>query len=392
MYLLVNLNMSIETEPIKTKNKISLTLPYSEDTSSRLGWIDSARGFIMVFLCLTVTDVLENFVSEGSFLFWLTQHPDVDATYISLFDIGTPAFMFILGLSFVLSFKKRQDKKGTSSAVLRVLLRAGLLLFLGYFLMMVEFEFVIGELFPFEAVPGVIIPKWDVLPALGLATLVALPFVFIKKPQFRLIAAYVWMFLYQILLLTTPIQYYASLTYHGGIFGTLFTLSGVVIVAAALGDYIFTTEHPPKKKFTNMALLGGGNFVVGVLLGLIPGWEATKRISTLSFGLISIGVIILGCLVFVVMDEKFGWNLGYLKAFGRQPFFTYFMAEVLYQVPKEIIGLDDTGRWIVTGLILVVTSVVNMWMYKKKRYFPTEIAIIFFVLIGILFSLAVMFL
>ncbi|MHA1745172.1 MAG: hypothetical protein ACTSWW_04170 [Promethearchaeota archaeon] len=384
-----------ETKPIEKKKKISLTLPYSEESdSNRLGWIDSARGFILVFLCLTVTDVLEDLAAaqEGSFLFFISQHPGVDATWMSLYDIGTPAFMFILGLSFVLSFKKRRVQKGTSAAVMRVLLRAGLLLFLGYFLMLVEHEFDFGVLLQYEAEAGFSIPKWDVLPALGLATLVALPFAFIKESKFRLIGAYVWMFLYQILLLTTDIRYYASLTYHGGIFGTFFTLSGVVIIASALGDYVFTTDHPPKKKYTNMALLGAGNLIGGILLALIPGWEPSKRISTLSFGLISIGFIILCCLIFVAMDEKLGWNLGYLKAFGRQPFFTYFMAEVLYQLPKEIIGLDQTGRWIVTGLIIIITSVVNMRMYKKKRYVPTEIAVLFFAGIGILFGIAVMFL
>jgi len=376
--------MSVENE-LKQKKKISFTLPIKED-SRRLRWIDQGRGFIMLFLCITLVDPLEGFVSEGSFLFFVTQHADVDATYMTLFDIGVPAFMFILGLSFVLSFNKRKIKNGTSNAILRVVLRAILLILLGYFFLLIEHEFEFGVLFEYSDEAGFIIPRWDVMPALGLATLVALPFNFINNPKYRLIAAYIWMFLYQILSIFTSIRYYASLTFNGGIFGTIFTLSGVVIVAASLGDYIFNTEHPPKKKYTNMAILGVVNLVVGLLLGLIPGWEPSKRISTFSYGLISIGFIILSLLVFVYFDEKKDWNLGYLLSFGIQPFFAYFMAEVLYQVPKGLFGLTITTKWILTGVIIVVTSVVNMIFYKKKKYVPTEIAIIYFTIIGILFS------
>ncbi len=376
--------MTVENE-IKHKKRISFTLPIKED-SKRLRWIDQSRGFIMLFLCITLVDPLENIVSEGSFLFFVTQHADVDATYMTLFDIGVPAFMFILGLSFVLSFNKRKNQKGTSNAILRVVLRALLLILLGYFFLLIEHEFDFGVLFEYSDEAGFIIPRWDVMPALGLATLVALPFNFIKSPKYRLIAAYIWMFLYQILSIFTPIRYYASLTFNGGIFGTIFTLSGVVIVAASLGEYIFTTEHPPKKKYTNMAILGVVNLIVGLLLGLIPGWEPSKRISTFSYGLISIGFIILSLLVFVYFDEKKDWNLGYLLSFGIQPFFAYFMAEVLYQVPKGLFGLTTTAKWILTGVIIVVTSVVNMIFYKKKRYVPTEIAILYFTIIGILFS------
>lgn len=378
--------MSVENE-VKPKKKISFTLPIKED-SRRLRWIDQARGLIMLLLVITLVKPWEEATLEGTFLFFLTRHPDEFATYMTLFDIGVPAFMFILGLSFVISFNKRKSKKGTSNAILRVIIKGFLLLLLGYFMTLIEHGFDFGVLFEYSTEAGFIIPRWDVLQTLGLATLVALPFIFIKDPKYRLLVAYIWMFLYQILSIFTSIHYYAMLTYNGGIFGTIFTLSGVVIVAASLGDYIFNTEHPPKKKYTNMAILGAINLVVGLLLGLIPGWEPSKRISTLSYGLISIGVIILSLLVFVFFDEKMNWNLGYLLAFGRQPFFTYFMAEVLYQIPKELLDLTLTGRWILTGVIIVVTSVVNMIFYKKKKYVPTEIAIIYFTLIGILFAIA----
>ena len=274
--------MTIENE-VEKRRRISFTLPIKEG-SKRLRWIDQSRGFIMLFLCITlVEEVWEGFVSEGSFLFFVTQHADVDATYMTLFDIGVPAFMFILGLSFVLSFNKRKKEKGTTDAILRVVLKAILFIIVGYFFLLIEHEFDFGVLFEYRDEAGFIIPRWDVMPALGLATLVALPFNFIKNLKFRLIAAYVWMFLYQILSIFTPIRYYASLTFNGGIFGTIFTLSGVVIVAASLGDYIFNTDHPPKKKYTNMAILGAINLVVGLLLGLIPGWEPSKRISTFSY-------------------------------------------------------------------------------------------------------------
>ena len=171
----------------------------------------------MLLLCLTlVEEVWESFTIEGTFVYFLTQHPDENAIYMTLFDIGVPAFMFILGLSFVLSFNKRKNQKNTTNAILRVVLRAILLILLGYFFLLIEHEFDFGVLFEYSDEAGFIIPRWDVMPALGLATLVALPFNFINNPKYRLIAAYIWMLLYQILSIFTSIRYYAILTFNGG--------------------------------------------------------------------------------------------------------------------------------------------------------------------------------
>ena len=125
--------MTDENEVIQKKIKISFTLPIKED-SRRLRWIDQSRGFIMILLLLTIVEVWDDFVIEGTFLFFLLQHPEVDANYMTLFDIGVPAFMFILGLSFVISFNKRRNQKSLSNAILRVLLRGFLLIVIGYLL------------------------------------------------------------------------------------------------------------------------------------------------------------------------------------------------------------------------------------------------------------------
>ncbi|MHA1475504.1 MAG: hypothetical protein ACTSQ5_09985, partial [Promethearchaeota archaeon] len=76
--------MTVENE-VKNKKRISFTLPIKED-SRRLRWIDQARGFIMLLLVITLVKPWEEATLEGTFLFFLTRHPDEFATYMTLFD------------------------------------------------------------------------------------------------------------------------------------------------------------------------------------------------------------------------------------------------------------------------------------------------------------------
>ncbi len=355
-------------------------------------WIDQARGFILVALCITLTEPWEEV--EGTILFFLSGHPDETAMYMTLYDVGTLAFLFILGLSFALSFNKHRERGGNFSAIIKVISRYGLLLLLGYVLMLVEHGFDFSVLFAVNEDVGYIIPLWDVVPSLGLVGFIALPFLFIKEPKIRMGVAYGWMFVYEILLLITDIDYYASLTYHGGVFGTIFTYCGVVLIASSMAEYVFTSIETPKKKIKNLVLFGAGNLIVGAIFWIIAALTnilvlaPNKRLATFPYALISLGVIVLAIIPFVWADEVKDKEIPYLVAFGRQPFLTYFIAELFYQVPKMLLDdFTDQMRWIILVIILVITSIVNLLLYKKKKIVPTEFSVILFLLVGILVGL-----
>ncbi len=386
--------VSFISEPelkVEKKKKFSLLKDVNE-SSNRMRWIDQVRGFILVGLCITLAEPWEEV--EGTLLFFFTSHPDETAMYMTAYDIGTLAFLFILGLSMALSFNKHREKGGTSSAIMKLLSRYGLLLLLGYVLMLVEHGFDFSVLLTPSSELGYSIPLWDVVPSLGLVGFFALPFLFIKKPKIRMRVAYGWMFLYEMLLLITDIDYFASLTYHGGVFGTIFTYTGVVLIASSMAEYVFTSIENPKKKMKNLALFGAGNLVVGAIFWIIAALTKTlvlapnKRLATFTYALISLGVIVLAIIPFVWADEVKNKEMPYLVAFGRQPFLTYFLAELFYQLPKMLLDEFTTLiRWIVLVLILVVTSVVNLLLYKKKKVVPTEFSVFLFMLVGIIVGL-----
>ncbi|GAB4313471.1 MAG: hypothetical protein Kow0069_14580 [Promethearchaeota archaeon] len=169
----------------------------------RIRWVDQGRGLVMFLLVLTLAFPPDEWKSEAalhaiaagqpvSFVDWLKAlsfflfgHPGRDATYMTIFDVGAAAFVFVIGLMFSISVRKRLESGGTREAVKYVVVRYGLLLLLGYLIMAAGGELVYES----ERVPGVPVLNWDVIPTLGLVGFVALPFAYVKDPKTRLLAA-----------------------------------------------------------------------------------------------------------------------------------------------------------------------------------------------------------
>jgi len=79
-----------------------------QSDQKRYYWIDHARGFIMVLL--VITEFLPMAVREASEIsrFFLAHPPNQTIVeYMNIYDIGAPAFIFIMGLLMPLSFTNR---------------------------------------------------------------------------------------------------------------------------------------------------------------------------------------------------------------------------------------------------------------------------------------------
>jgi nitrate reductase NapE component len=102
----------------------------------------------------------------------------------------------------------------------------------------------------------------------------------------------------------------------------------------------------------------------------------SKAQGTLTYGMVSIGIITLGCLVFILMDEKLNWKLDYFVAFGMNPLLSYLVAELLYQLPGKLIDspVMDTlwMKFIIMGAIIVIVSLINWLLWRKKKRVRTE--------------------
>lgn len=345
----------------------------------RYKWIDQARGFIMFLLVVTSVFPPGEWKPEGSVLFWLFGHPNPDALYMTLFDVGAAAFIFVLGMLFTVSFAKRKAKKGAKEAVFYVVKRYGLLLLLGFLIIAADGEFIYEN-------RGYTVISWDVIPTLGLVGFVAIPFAFIKDNKVRLILAYAWMVLYQNLMNFADLKGYAKASVHGGIFGTIFGFSGIMIVAACLGEYIFLSKDSEFIKYKRMALFGAINFLVGLTLSFLPELEANKRQVSLSYCLLSIGTTILGLMVFILIEKIYNKEVRLFSMYGKSPFFTYFIAEVpvfiLDQTVGDDLGMGPIGNVIVLTVLLIYTTTILWTLYKKQKIISTEKAAIIFIIVA----------
>lgn len=353
----------------------------------RLRWVDQGRGFIIFMLVLTLAFPPDEWKPKGSIMFFLFGHPGPFDTYMTVFDIGAAAFIFVIGLIFSISFRKRLEKQGLIAAIKYVVIRYGLLLVLGYIVVAVG-----GRFFSYDArLPGVLILMWDVIPTLGLVGFVTLPFVLIKRYDVRMIIGYLWILFYQILMITTPLKLYAQLSVHGGIFGTIFGYSGIMIIATALGDYLFRSKIEDKIKYKNMALFGAINLVAGILLSFIPGWEASKRQVSFTHCAISIAVCVLGLLIVVYLDKVKNMELGFFQAYGRNPFLTYLIAETPIFLLDNTIGVDLGLGWpgnlLVTAIVLTYTTITVLYLYMRKKIISTEKTTIIFIIIAIILAI-----
>jgi len=335
-----------------------LTVDKTQVDRRRYYWIDHARGFIM--LLLVITEFLPNAIREGSEIgkFFLAHPPDEKIVeYMNFFDIGAPAFIFIMGLLMPLSFLHRKERDGVSKAVRHMIIRYGIILILGFIVIFIDQ----GEIIKMEG--DVLIIYWDVLPSLGLVGLIALPLLWLK-PKPRAIVATAMLVFYQFMLLFGGWRKYAIFSIHGGIFGTIFGFSAIMIYATCLGEVmLLNKEYTDKKKYQIYAIVGAVALLGGFLLWLVPGWYPNKRQVTLTYISISLGASIPLSFIFIGIDKKVQKPIFILDSYGKSPFIIYAIAIVLEFLLSDIIGLEmDLLIFIIMVIVMsVIAILLDKW-------------------------------
>jgi len=335
-----------------------LDIKETQSQRKRYYWLDHARGFIMALL--VITEFLPTVIREGSEIarFFLA-HPanQTIVEYMNFYDIGAPAFIFIMGLLMPLSFSHRKERDGVNKAVRHMVIRYGIILVLGILVMFIDH----GELIMIVGDVPVII--WDVLPSLGLVGLIAIPFLWLK-PKPRAIVATAMLIFYQFMLLYGGWREYAIISIHGGIFGTIFGFSAIMIYATCLGEVmLLNKEYPDKKKYQIYAIVGAIALLGGLLLSFVPGWYPNKRQVTLTYISISLGASILLSFIFIGIDKKVQKPIFILDSYGKSPFIIYAIAIVLEFLLSDIIGLEmDILIFIIMVIVMsVIAILLDKW-------------------------------
>jgi hypothetical protein len=376
--------------PSKSPAKESLKTVFRIE-KERIHWIDQGRGFVMFLLVLT--GLMPKDWRENPYMAFFAEHPSTTAPYMNLYDVGVPAFFFIIGLLMAVSIKKRAEKKGVGNAVLNEVIRWGLIFAIWEIIVLAKD----GGFGDYDDIaPGVswYVVSWDVVNAIGFVGLVVTPLMFLPN-KVRLVVAYTMVTFYQIMIFVpeTMWRQYAIASVHGGIFGGAFVLTAITLIGSCVGEYyLLDKETSRHKKDKMLVVLGLVNLAIGLALWAIPGGFPNKRQSTMSWAAISMAVIIAFLIVFVYTDWKDEdypklnpANKGRIvlfNAFGQNPFLIFIIAMVLGE------GLDLAGitldlpfailYWIV---VLLAISLLAIALYKKGKVISTTKIALFIVIL-----------
>ena len=107
--------------------------PPAQPRSERLACLDAFRGFdilVMIFV---------NYIAPMAAIPFLLRHARAEMDAYTITDVVFPGFLFIVGAAMALSVAKRKERGDTRSQITRhILIRAGLLLLLGWALYCIE--------------------------------------------------------------------------------------------------------------------------------------------------------------------------------------------------------------------------------------------------------------
>ena len=371
--------------------------------NQRLTFVDLWRGFIILYMLLTIF-IPEAWITNAAYqgpaspiLEFLFVHPSRESFIMHLIDIGATSFVFVLGLMFSVTFNQRRETSGMKAAIKHIIIRYGVIVWLGFAVMVVEYgwplivtrgDALAGINTPTysSGVPAgaqVIVLWWDVIPSLGLVGFVGIPFLFLKKKA-RLIVSYAWLGFYGVMLDLNQYTRWASsaaTSVFGGIYFCIFAFGATQIMASAIGEYLVQGFSGNRSRFLQqLAVFAGFNLLVGIVLLQSPYTFVPAYI------LVAISVTILGWFLFIFLDEVIHWPMRFLKAYGSSPFFVY----LITVLPMAILGLFFNGseydffNW-TQFLVIIVVAAANIFVvwiiYMKGRRVRTDIVAIIGIII-----------
>jgi predicted acyltransferase len=233
------------------------------DSKNRISAIDQFRGFAILLMILA--DYINNISGIPG---WLKHAPDIGYTII---DLVGPLFIFAIGLTFGMSFRRRLNRSGAWKTYNQFISRNLALIGLGF---LITLGGVLTNNYPPTA-------NWGLLQALGAAGLISLPFIKIS-PNYRWIFGLLLLILYQLLLDSFWLLEVLN-AIHNGPYGAL-SWGAMMIIATSMGDFYLVKEKGKHMlPWISFVLL-----ILGALLiFLIP---LSKSRASATYMLVSLGL------------------------------------------------------------------------------------------------------
>ncbi len=314
----------------------------------RLASIDQFRGFAILLM------ILANYMNNVRVVpSWLKHADDIGYTVI---DLVAPMFVFAMGLTYGMSFRRRLQRDGAWDTYQHFLTRYLALLGLGYVITLV------WELSGIQP-PTV---NWGLLQALGAAGLIALPF--IRLPAlWRCGAGLGILAAYQLLLDRFWLQDVVAAP-HNGPWGA-FSWGAMLILATALGDLYFDER---RSRYAYPIAFAGATAAGLALALLVP---LSKDRASASYVILSLGLSGLIFYLFHLIQIRRQRQFPVLTDWGRNPLLLYLLHYVLlgvFALPPIPDWYVQAPVWLValqiTALIGVL-SWVGRYLNRRQYYF-----------------------
>ncbi len=315
-------------------------------TSSRLDAIDQFRGFAILLMVLA--DYLSDVNRAPA---WLKHAPDVGYTVI---DLIAPMFLFAIGLTYGLSFRRRLARDGARQTYEHAIVRNLALIGLG-FLMTLG-----GNLSGVYASTV----NWGLLQALGAAGMLALPV--IRLPAgWRVGVGLGLLAVYQARLDCCWLDAVRSAP-HNGPWGAL-SWGAFLILATVLADWY----HDPTRRWSRMPWASLAALLAGLAAAVVI--PVSKARASASYMLIGLGLSAFVFLGFHVLGQR-GLRLPILSAWGRNPLVLYLLHGVLlgaFVLPSLPGWYVDAPLWLVglqAAALIAILSWIGWWLDKRRWY------------------------
>lgn len=311
----------------------------SRDGEGRIQAIDQFRGFAI--LLMVVVNYLSGIESIPA---WLKHVPDIGMNFP---DLGTPVFIFAIGLTYGLSYHRRVDEDGLPATLGHFIRRY--LAFLGLGAIITAGQSALGiktELL-----------DWGVLQSIGVAGLLTLGVISFSTWA-RLGIGLGLLGIYQLLM----DQFWLGLvlgSQHGGLPGSV-SWAAILILSTVLGDLFHDQRQRKNFPWVSVGFLVGG-FALAVLVPV-----SKNRVSA-SYDLITLGFSGVAFSIFYLAHLR----LDFFTAWGQNPLLLYllaFLVSGIFVLPGVPWWYIEAPWWLI-GLQVLILLLPLSWLalYLQKR-------------------------
>jgi predicted acyltransferase len=308
----------------------------------RLDAIDQFRGFAILLMVLA--DYLARPQNVPA---WLKHTHDVGLTII---DLIAPLFIFAIGLTYGMSFRRRLARSGGWQAGVDFLRRYAALIGIGFLLTL------LGDLTSvYESTVN-----WGLLQAIGAAGLLTLLVIWLRWP-WRLAAGLVLLAAYQFLLDRFWLQDVLD-ALHGGPWAAL-AWGSMLILATVFADFYHDLS---RRRFCPwLSLL---SLAVGI--GLMFAVPVSKNRVSASYVLIALGVSALVFGAFHLLESRWHTRLPILTEWGKNALLLYLLHGVLigvFALPTVPVWYVQAPPWLIAVQAAALVAALSWTALRCNR-------------------------